>query len=47
MRHFFTVYKHLENKETVVDEVGDENAAVAIIKAAIKQYDEDFGGASK
>ena len=46
MRHFFTVYKHLENKETVVDEVGDENAAVAIIKAAIKQYEEDFGGAS-
>lgn len=44
MRHFFTVYKHLEHKETVVDEVGDENTAIEIIKAAIKQYNEDFGG---
>ena len=42
MRHFFTVYKHLEHKETVVDEVGDENAAIEIIKAAIAQYSRDF-----
>jgi inorganic pyrophosphatase len=42
MRHFFTVYKHLEQKETVVDEVGDENTAVEIIRAAIEQYSRDF-----
>lgn len=43
MRHFFTVYKHLEHKETVVDEVGDENAAIEIIEAAIKHYSEVYG----
>ena len=44
MRHFFTVYKHLEHKETAVDEVGDENTAIEIIKAAIDQYNRDFAG---
>ena len=42
MCHFFTVYEHLEHKETVVDEVGDENAAMQIVKAAIEQYSRDF-----
>ena len=42
MRHFFTVYKNLENKETAVDEVQDREAAVAIIKAAIDNYIDNF-----
>ncbi len=43
MRHFFTVYKHLENKETVVDDVGDEKTATKIVKKAIEQYELTFG----
>lgn len=42
MSHFFTVYKMLENKETVVDEVMDFDAAVSIISAAIENYKEKF-----
>jgi len=38
MRHFFEVYKKLENKETAVDEVLDRDAAIEIIKAAIENY---------
>ena len=32
MRHFFTVYKNLEDKETAVDEVADADTAIKIIK---------------
>ena len=42
MRHFFTVYKNLENKETAVNEVMDAHAAVEIIDEAIKHYNEVF-----
>ena len=42
MRHFFSVYKNLENKTTAVDEVCDRNEAVRIIKAAIDHYVESF-----
>ena len=42
MRHFFTVYKNLENKDTAVDEVADRDAAVEIIAAAIDSYIENF-----
>ena len=42
MRHFFTVYKNLENKETAVDEVKGRDAAVGIIKTAIDSYVENF-----
>ena len=42
MRHFFTVYKNLENKETAVDEVQDREAAIAIVKAAINNYIDNF-----
>lgn len=42
MTHFFSVYKSLENKETVVDEVKGKEEAVAIIEAAISNYKEKF-----
>ncbi len=38
MRHFFTVYKQLENKETAVDELGDEDIAREIIAKCIQNY---------
>ena len=42
MRHFFTVYKNLENKETAVNEVSPRETAIAIIKEAIDNYIESF-----
>ena len=42
MRHFFSVYKNLENKETAVDEVSDRAAAIKIIDEAIDRYVNDF-----
>jgi inorganic pyrophosphatase len=42
MRHFFTVYKNLENKETVVDEVKGKDEALRIIEEAISHYIETF-----
>ena len=42
MRHFFSVYKSLENKETAVNEVMDKEAAKKIIQEAIDNYIEKF-----
>ena len=42
MRHFFTVYKNLENKTTAVNEVSDLEAAKKIIETAIENYIEHF-----
>ena len=42
MRHFFSVYKNLENKTTAVDEVSDRETAMMIIDAAIENYIENF-----
>lgn len=42
MRHFFSVYKNLENKETAVDEVQAKDAALEIIQEAIDHYIERF-----
>ena len=42
MRHFFTVYKNLENKETAVNEVSGREEAVKIIDEAIDSYIENF-----
>ena len=42
MRHFFSVYKNLENKTTAVDEVSDRAEAVRVIKASIDNYIEHF-----
>ena len=42
MNHFFRVYKQLEGKDTVVNEVGGREEAVEIIRAAIDSYIENF-----
>lgn len=42
MRHFFSVYKALENKETAVNEVRGPEDAVAIISDAITHYVDEF-----
>ncbi|MBQ9071284.1 MAG: inorganic diphosphatase [Clostridia bacterium] len=42
MRHFFTVYKNLEHKETAVNEVSAREDAVKIIASAIDSYVEKF-----
>lgn len=42
MRHFFSVYKMLENKETAVDEVQEKKTAVEIINTAIESYNKSF-----
>ncbi len=42
MRHFFTVYKNLENKQTAVNEVSGREKAIEIINQAIDNYIEKF-----
>ena len=42
MRHFFTVYKNLENKTTAVNEVGARDVAVKVIGEAIDHYVDCF-----
>lgn len=42
MRHFFTVYKMLENKETAVDKVDGREEALRIIADCIDNYKEIF-----
>lgn len=42
MRHFFSVYKNLENKGTVVDDEQDVEAAKLTIRNAIAQYKKVF-----
>lgn len=42
MRHFFAVYKNLENKDTAVKEVDNSEAAKRIINNAIDNYVENF-----
>ena len=42
MRHFFKVYKELENKETAVNEVGSRTDAEKIIETSINSYIENY-----
>ena len=42
MRHFFSVYKNLENKTTAVNEVSGREKAIEIIRSAIDNYIENF-----
>ncbi|MDO4608416.1 MAG: inorganic diphosphatase [Clostridia bacterium] len=42
MRHFFSVYKKLEEKDTTVEEVADVDEAIRIVKEAIDEYNEVF-----
>ncbi len=44
MRHFFSVYKSLEGKETAVDEVQGRDVAVKIIEECIENYKNKFNG---
>ena len=42
MRHFFSVYNTLENKETAVNEVSERSVAVKVISEAIDNYIENY-----
>lgn len=42
MCHFFAVYKSLEGRETVVNEVEDREKALEVIKQCIENYIRDF-----
>ena len=42
MSHFFTVYKALESKETVIDEVKGREVAIEIIDRCIDRYIDTF-----
>ena len=42
--HFFSVYKQLEGKATVVDDVGGSEEAVDIIRYCIEGYHKKFDG---
>ena len=42
MRHFFEVYKNLENKTTAVDDVKGREDAIKIIAASIENYRNNF-----
>lgn len=42
MRHFFTVYKNLEGKETMVDEVQHADDARAVIQKCLTAYQTRF-----
>jgi inorganic pyrophosphatase len=42
MRHFFSVYKALEHKETIVDDVAGRGEALIIIADAIMRYKIQF-----
>ncbi len=42
MRHFFSVYKNLENKTTAVDEVSPRDVAQKVIEEAIERYIQTF-----
>ena len=42
MRHFFTVYKNLENKSTAVNEVSGRQEAIMVINEALDLYVDRF-----
>ena len=42
MKHFFTVYKNLEHKDTVIDDVQNRAEAVDIVEKCIDRYVECF-----
>lgn len=43
MRHFFQIYKELENKQTDVNEVKGQTQAVEIVRKAIELYEQTYG----
>ena len=42
IRHFYEIYKALENKETVVREIEGKFRALEIIETSIKEYNKHF-----
>ena len=44
LKHFFTVYKQLENKPVNVDNIEGKDAAIKVIEDAIKQFKINFEG---
>jgi len=46
IKHFFSIYKDLEDKETIVDEFGGPAEAIEIIKHCISNYQMKFGSRS-
>ncbi len=47
MRHFFSVYKELEHKQTVVNEFGGPQEAIDIVKHCITNYTNKFDNHGK
>jgi inorganic pyrophosphatase len=47
MKHFFEVYKILEDKSTVIQEMGGAVEAKACIEKCMNLYKEKFDGAEK
>ena len=47
LKHFFTIYKSLEGKETVVNEFGGPIEAVGVIEKCMENYNKKFGGEKK
>lgn len=43
MKHFFRVYKELENKPTAVESMYDRDRAEEIVAESIKHYNETYG----
>ena len=43
MKHFFTVYKKLEHKDTAVSEAVGKDEAISIVRRAIDRYNIQFG----
>ncbi|MGN1377789.1 MAG: inorganic diphosphatase [Dorea sp.] len=43
LKHFFSIYKNLEGKNTLVNEFGGPIDAVAVIEQCMKRYEETFG----
>ena len=44
IRHFFTIYKNLEGKETKVDEIEGAVEAIRVIEHCIENYKGKYGG---
>lgn len=42
VRHFFSIYKSLERKDTVVKEVGGAIDAVGVIETCMENYNQKF-----
>lgn len=42
LKHFFSVYKQLEGKDTEVDDIGGPEDAVKVIEKAIENYKDKF-----